>query len=349
MPAKVKTLKELAQRLEVSITTVSRALAGDPAIALKTRERVAEAARTYGYVPNTAARALVSGRSGFAGLVLPIRGPNLVDSFLGEFVTGLGQGLVSHGYHLILATAPEGEPELSVLRHLVESGRCDGVVVTRIAETDERIRYLSQRGVPFVAHGQLIDDSTSYNWIDTDGAHAFGEAFDMLYTLGHRHFGLVTISEPMTFRHRRQDGLADAIARRGDPAVRLDVATSPRFDRGARVEAINRMLHAAARPTAIIALFDDLALTVMEEAARAGLSIPRDLSVIGFDNVLASAYAPPGLTTFDALILQAARDIGQLIVDIIENKPATPKNKLIQPVFVGRASHGPAPLKAKNP
>jgi LacI family transcriptional regulator len=235
-----------------------------------------------------------------------------------------------------------------VLRHLVESGRCDGVVVTRIAETDERVRYLRERDIPFVAHGQLIDDNTSYNWIDTDGAHAFGEAFDMLYALGHRHFGLVTISEPMTFRHRRQDGLADAMARRGDPTVKLSVATSPRFDRGARVEAVNRMLHAPERPTAIIGLFDDLALTVMEEAARAGLSIPRDLSIVGFDNVLASAYAPPGLTTFDALILQAARDIGQLVVEIIEKRPATPKNKLIQPVFVGRASHGPAPVKTKN-
>ena len=95
-----KTLKELASRLEVSITTVSRALAGDRAIALKTRERVAEAARQLGYVPNTAARALVSGRSNFVGLVLPIRGPNLVDSFLGEFVTGLGEGLQSRGVDL---------------------------------------------------------------------------------------------------------------------------------------------------------------------------------------------------------------------------------------------------------
>lgn len=342
-----KTLKELARELDLSITTVSRALAGHEAIALKTRQRVAEAARAYGYVPNVAARTLVSGRSGFVGLVLPIRGPHLVDSFLGEFVTGLGEGLVSRGSHLILATAPEGEPELSVLRHLVESRRCDGVVITRIAETDERVRYLSERRIPFVAHGQLLDDSASYSWIDTDGAQAFAEAFDMLYELGHRHFGLVTIAEPMTFRHRRQDGLAEAIARRGDPSVRLDVATAPRFDRGARVEAVNRMLHAAERPTAILGLFDDLALTVMEEAARAGLSIPRDLSVIGYDNVLAAAYAPPGLTTFDAQIQQAARDIGQLIVDIIENGPARPQNKMIRPVFVPRASHGPAPTTSR--
>ena len=338
-----KTLKELAKELDVSITTVSRALAGHEAIALKTRQRVVEAARSYGYVPNLAARQLVSGRSGFVGLVLPVRGPNLVDFFLGEFITGLGEGLVSRGAHLILATAPEGEPELSVLRHLVESGRCDGVVVTRIAETDDRVAYLRERNVPFVAHGRLLDDTTSYNWVDTDGAEAFSAAFDMLYALGHRRFGLVTISEMMTFRHRRQDGLADAIARRGDPAVTLEVATAPRFDRRARVESINRLLHGPNRPTAIIGLFDDLALTVMEEATRAGLSVPRDLSVIGFDNVLASAYAPPGLTTFDASIQQAAREIGEMLITIIETKPEKPVNRLIKPTLVARASHGPVP------
>ena len=200
-----------------------------------------------------------------------------------------------------------------------------------------------ERKVPFVAHGRLLDDTTSYNWVDTDGAHAFGEAFNILYDLGHRKFGLVTISEMMTFRHSRQDGLADAIAARGDPAVTLEVATAPRFDRGARVESINRLFRSPNRPTAIIALFDDLALTVMEEAARAGLSIPRDLSVIGFDNVLASAYAPPGLTTFDAAIQQAAREIGDMLIGIVEERPKESVHRLIKPTLVARASHGPAP------
>jgi LacI family transcriptional regulator len=342
-----KTLKELASRLDVSITTVSRALAGDPAIAAGTRKRVAEAAREYGYVPNTAARTLVSGRSNFVGLVLPIRGPNLVDSFLGEFVTGLGEGLVSRGCDLMLATAAEPQTELSVLRHVVESGRADGVVITRIAEVDERLSYLQSRNVPFVAHGRLLDDETSYNWIDTDGAHAFGEAFEMLYALGHRRFGLVTIEEPMTFRHLRQDGLAEAIARRDDPAVKLDVVTAPRFDRGARIEAVNRLLQKPDRPTAIIALFDELALTVMEEAARGGLSIPRDLSVIGFDNIVASAYAPPGLTTFDASIRDASRAIGEMLVTVIRDRPQEPLTKLLKPKLVARASHGPVPQTTK--
>jgi LacI family transcriptional regulator len=342
---RAKTLKELAGHLNLSITTVSRALAGHQQIALETRKRVATAASELGYVANTAARTLVSGRSGFVGMVLPIRGPNLVDSFLGEFVTGLGEGLVSRGSDLILAAAALGQSELSVLRHVVESGRADGVVVTRIAEIDERLAYLRERDFPFVAHGRLLGADFPYNWLDTDGAHAFGEAFDMLYDLGHRHFGLVTISEPMTFRHLRQDGLAAAIARRGDPSVRLDVATAPRFDRGARIQAVNRMLEGPERPTAIIALFDELALTVMEEAARTGLSIPRDLSVIGFDNIAAAAYAPPGLTTFDASIRQCAREIAEMLLTVITEKSNGPLTRLIRPTLVARASHGLAPRR----
>jgi LacI family transcriptional regulator len=338
-----KTLKELARRLDVSITTVSRALAGDTAIALKTRERVAAAARETGYVPNPAARALVSGRSGFVGFVMPVRGPNFIDSYLGEFLTGLGEGLVEHGTDLFIATVPQGRSELTVLKHVVESRRADGVVVPRIGEDDERIRYLIERNFPFVAHGRLLDSSTPFNWMDADSTAAFAEAFELLYGLGHRHFGLVSITDPMTFRHLRERGLRDAISRCGDPSVILDVASAPRFDRGATVAAVNRLLRAERRPTAIIGLFDELALTVMEEASRAGLSIPRDLSVMGFDNIAAAAYAPPGLTTFEARTRDMAREIAGLLVEVIGNKAAEPRTRLLRPKLVSRASHGPVP------
>ncbi|WP_309083738.1 substrate-binding domain-containing protein [Chelativorans sp.] len=343
MATRGMTLKELARELDLSITTVSRALAGHEAIALRTRERVREAARAHGYVPNVAARQLVSGRSGFVGLVLPIRGPNFMDSYVGEFITGLGEGLVEHGIDLLIATAQPGQSELAVLKHVVESRRADGVVVPRIAERDERLAYLMERGFPFVAHGRLLNDRTSYNWLDTDSVTAFGEAFDLLYGLGHRHFGMVSITDPMTFRHLRERGMREAIARRGDPSVRLDIVAAPRFDRGATVAAINDLLHRPNRPTAILGIFDELALTVMEEAARAGLSIPRDLSVVGFDNITAAAYAPPGLTTFDAGTRIAAREIGHMLISAIEGPRDAKLTRLIRPKLVARASHGPAP------
>ena len=337
------TLRELAARLDVSVGTVSRALSGDPAIALKTRERVSKAARDYGYVPNMAARQLVSGRSGFVGFVIPVRGPNFIDSYLGEFLTGLGEGLVEHGMDLFIATVPAGRSELSVLRHVVESGRADGVVVPRIGEADERLAYLMDRDVPFVAHGRLLDSSAAFNWLDADSVSAFGQAFDLLYDLGHRHFGLVSISDPMTFRHLRERGLRDAIARRGDPNVILDVVSAPRFDRGATVAAVNTMIHSERRPTAMLGLFDELALTIMEEASRAGLSIPRDLSVVGFDNITAAAYAPPGLTTFEARTRESAHEIAGMLAAVIEKKPSIPLTRLVAPKLVLRSSHGPVP------
>lgn len=340
------TLKELAQALDLSIATVSRALGGYEDIAQQTRERVAAKARELGYVPNSAGRSLVSGRSGFVGLVLPIRGPDFVDSFLGEFITGLGEGLVAHGSDLLLVTAPQGQSELGVLEHLVRSGRADGVVLTRIAEDDARLTLLYERGFPFVAHGRLLNSAHHYHWLDTDGAAAFTHAFDMLYELGHRHFGLVTIEEPMTFRYDRERGLTEAITRRGDPSVTLKVARAPRFDASARSAAIAAMFEAGERPTAVLGLFDELALAALRHAASNGLSIPHDLSVIGFDNIAAAEFAPPGLTTFDQSTRDSARTIASMLHRVIEETPKEPVTHLKTARFIARGSHGPAPAES---
>lgn len=340
---RAKTLRELAGRLDLSMATVSRALAGHEQIALKTRQRVSEAARELGYVPNRAARQLVSGRSGFVGFLMPIRGPNLVDSYLGEFITGLGEGLVEHGLDLFLATVQQGQDELTVLRHVVESGRADGMVVPRIAEDDPRLTYLAMQRFPAVSHGRLLNGSATHNWLDSDGEAAFAEAFELLYAEGHRHIGLVTISDRMSFRHFREQGLRNAIAEKADLAVRLSVETFARFDKEGGIAAANRLLHLPDRPTAIIGLFDEVAMTVIEQANRMGLSVPRDLSVIGFDNIAASAYAPPGLTTFDARIRTSAREIANMLVSAIQDRPLKPLTRLVRPELVLRASHGPAP------
>jgi LacI family transcriptional regulator len=340
---RVTTLKELAEKLDISVATASRALAGHSRIAKATRERVAEAAREFGYVPNTAARALVSGRSGFAGLVLPMRGSGLVDPFLGEFLTGLTEGLSSHGTDVFLATVPEGRTELQVIQNLVEARRADGLVLARTTEDDPRVAYLSSRGFPFVSHGRVTATLPFHHWFDTDGGGAFAEAFDLLHSLGHRRFGLVTIAEPMTFRRLREEGLRAAIARRGEPAVSLAVVAAPRFDAAARTAAVHGLLTRPDRPTAVLGLFDGLALSVLIEAHRLGLSVPRDLSVIGFDNIGAAEHARPALTTFDAAIHHCAVEIAGILARVMAAQPARPITRVIEARFVPRASHGPAP------
>jgi LacI family transcriptional regulator len=345
MANRSKTLKDLAAKLDISVATASRALAGYDRIAVKTRERVAEAAREIGYVPNRAARALVSGRSGFVGLALPVRGYGQEDAFLDEFVAGLASGFGRLGVDLFLTAVPEGKSELAVIQNVVEARRADGLVLARVEEEDARIDYLIEHGFPFVAHGRIIDTKCTYSWFDTDGRTAFSEAFELLYALGHRHFALVTISEPMTFRRERSDGLAGAIARCGDPEIRIDTVASPRFDREARSADIRRLLEPADRPTAIIGLFDGIAISVMQEAAGLGLSIPADLSVVGFGNTPVARHAMPGLTTFDAAVYDAAEEIAAMLTRAIAAPDDLPQTCLRHAPLVPRGSHGPSPRR----
>jgi LacI family transcriptional regulator len=340
---RVTTLKELAEKLDISVATASRALAGHSRIAKATRDRVAEAAREFGYVPNAAARALVSGRSGFAGLVLPMRGSGMVDPFLGEFLTGLTEGLSVHGTDVFLATVPEGRSELQVIQNLVETRRADGLVLARTTEDDPRVAYLSGRGFPFVSFGRVMATLPFHNWLDTDGGWAFAEAFDLLYGLGHRRFGLVTIAEPMMFRRLREEGLRAAIARRADPAVSLAVVSAPRFDAPARETAIRGLLTRPDRPTAVLGIFDGIALSVLVEAHRLGLAVPGDLSVIGYDDIGAAEHARPPLTTFGAAIHDCAVEIAGVLAAVMAAQPARPITRVVEPKFVPRASHGPGP------
>jgi LacI family transcriptional regulator len=336
-----RTLKELARKLGVSPATVSRALADHARISPETRERVQEAAREAGYVPNRAARALVTGKgSGFVGLVLSDPGYGREHSYLGEFVQGLGQRFSEHGIDLFLAFVPEGQSEMQVIRNIVSSRRADGLVLGRTTEADPRIDYLIERHFPFVAHGRTDLDAAPFDWLDTDGAAAFDEGFRLVHGLGHRRIGLISIEEPMTFRQHRVEGLRAAM--QGTDAT-LTIAASPRYDVGARDEAIRAMLAAPDRPTAVLCLFDGLALSVLDIAARLGLSVPRDLTVIGFDNIGPAAHARPGLTTFDSDTLASARDLAGMLIDRLASRDAPPVHRLVRPRLVLRESHGPAP------
>lgn len=339
------TIKDIARALGLSPSTVSRALSGHARIPEATRTKVRDLAQDLGYAPNRAAQTLVGKRnSGFAGLVLTDPGYGREDSYLGEFLSGLGQGLGDDGVDLFLAAIPQGQSELSVIQNIVASRRADGLILGRTSEVDPRVDFLMQTGFPFVTHGRLAAHEAAHDWVDTDGFTAFGEAFDMLYDLGHRQFALLTIEEPMTFRLHRTEGLMQAIERRGDPSVSVSIVTSPRYNNARRRQVIHDMLIGKPRPTAVIAMFDGLAMAVLQEAESLSLAVPEAVSVVGFDNIASAATARPGLTTFDSNTYEAARDCAQMLLARIANPKAPTAHHLIRPKLVLRASHGPVPI-----
>lgn len=340
----VATIKDIARALGLSPSTVSRALSGHDRIPESTRAKVRQVAQELGYAPNRAAQTLVGKRnSGFAGLVLTDPGYGREDSYLGEFLSGLGHGLGQNGVDLFLAAIPQGQSELSVIQNIVASRRADGLILGRTSEVDPRVDFLIEAGFPFVTHGRVAAEDRLHDWVDTDGFTAFGDAFDMLYALGHRHFALLTIEELMTFRLHRTEGLMRAIERRGDPEVTVSIVTSPRYDSARRQQVIHGMLTTTPRPTAVIAMFDGLAMAVLQVAENLSLHVPGEVSVVGFDNIASAATARPGLSTFDSDTFAAARTCAEMLIDRIADPDRPPAHHLIRPKLVLRASHGPVP------
>jgi LacI family transcriptional regulator len=336
-------LKELAADLRLSVTTVSRALAGYSDVAADTRERVRQLAEKRGYVASRVGRMLVSGRTNFVGMILPFAATQIIDAFLGEFLIGLTDSLAEHDRDLFLAAVPRGKSDDAVLRHLVDGAQVDGIVITRLTENDPRAHTLIDRDIPFVAHGRILDDGRPFSWYDTDGEAAFAELAGMLVELGHRRFALMAPNVPYTYAHFRRRGFEAGLARAGLALPPDRVALVTPGDEAAAAEAARRLLTLDPRPTALVALIDPLALAALATARHLGLVVPADLTVVGFDNLPGADYA--GLSTFDQQSRLSGRAVGEMIVARIDKGAAGIETRLMRPHFVARASHGPAPAE----
>ena len=336
-------LKELAESLNLSITTVSRALGGYSDVSAKTRGRVAEAAAAIGYVPSRIGRMLVSGRSNFVGMVLPVTRGETMDPFMGEFVAGLAEGLAERERDLVLAAVPPGKSDLDLLRHMVDGLRADAVVLNRLTCDDPRVGYLAERGVPFVTHGRVLTPGLAYPWLDTDGKGAFVNLARRLARLGHRHFALIGPIQPYSYAHFRRIGFESGLASVGIALAPKTIATASTGPSGDAVAVAGRLLDADPRPTALICLTDRLAFAALNAARQRGLSIPQDLSVVGFDDVPTAAHASPPLTTFSQRTGDTVISLCAMIETAIEKGNGAVEPQLITPTFIERASHGPAP------
>lgn len=349
------TLKDLAKKLDVSIATVSRALSGHDRISPATRERVEIAAREIGYCPNRAAKALVSGRTGLAALVLPAGESDRCGERIGAFITKLGAALSRRGIDLIVSPLSEDRSETEALSEMIRSRKADGIILTRIRQNDPRLVLLTERRFPHVACGPLDPGMVATGagaataWVAWDAAAAAARATQFLLSLGHRRFLLIRDHTTTTFAAQWVEGVGRALRAAGDTEARVVAATVSRRNRILRERDLRRQLLRPRRPTAVLATDDDLALSVLDAAERMQVDVPRELSVVGFGDFAASAHRPPGLTTFDPDLARFTEMIAQALETCLHGEPqnAPPAPNRITPRMVLRGSHGPAPRDAR--
>jgi LacI family transcriptional regulator len=333
-------LKDIASALGLSVTTVSRALAGYSDVSQQTRKRVLATAEAMGYVPDATGQRLRMQRTNTLGFIVPTVGPRNSDPFFSELVAGIGSEAARHSYDLLISTVGPGPMESEVYHRYIMGRRVDGLIVVRTRQNDARIALLQASGFPFVAYGRTADEA-AFPWVDTDGETGVGEAVKHLVALGHRRIGYVRGPEELMFSALRWRGFRRAMEEY-QLAVEPGLIVFGDLTQGGGRAMAGQLLDLQQPPTALILGNDLMALGAITAAQTRGLEVGRDVSIVGFDDIAQAEHAHPALTTLNQPIYQIATLVTTMLIQILEDKPLQPSQVLLTPTLMVRQSTGPA-------
>ena len=333
------TLKDLAAKLGLSITTVSRALAGYGDVAESTRQRVLAAAEEMGYVPDANARRLQKGRTDTLGFVIPTHGPRFSDPFFSDFLSGIGNESSRHNFDLLVSTRPPDTlEEQAAYRRMVEGRLVDGMFVVWTRVEDWRIQYLARIDLPFVSFGRS-DLDLDFAYVDEDGRRGLELVTQHLIDLGHQRIAFISAPQNLMFCRSRRSGFSAVLKRSGVNLSPEYHVTGDLTQRGG-LQAMNQLLDLSPQPTAVVACNDLMALGAISAAQKRGLVVGRDIAVTGFDDIPLAEHSHPSLTT----VRQPVYDIGcrvcDMLICLVKGEELAERHVLMQPELVVRESSG---------
>ena len=298
------SIKDIAKAAGVSHSTVSRALSDSPLVSDETKARVQHLAQEMGYSPNTLARSLVTRQTYTVGVVVT----TIADPFIAEVVQGIEATAHDHGYTVVLCTSgAEPEREIAAVE-MLRSKRVDGVIVTSSRVGALYLEHLERIGVPIVLINNHNEQSGRYTFtVTVDNRHGGCLATDHLIQLGHQRIAYVTAPADHSSDLDRMTGYRQALVDSGiEPNPELIVPGNGRADGGAR--ALGALMALDVLPGAVFCYNDMTAIGLINAARGAGLAVPSDLAVAGFDDIPFATYCCPPLTT----IAQPKVEMGQL-------------------------------------
>jgi LacI family transcriptional regulator len=334
------SMKDVANHAAVSIATVSNALNRPELLNATTLARIHESIDILGFVRNGTAAQLRSGKSKTLGLVVP----NIANPFFTDISRGVEDVASDKGYSLFLCNSDENpDKEESYLRLLMEQ-RVDGLLIRPTEDSNERLQELRQRGFGMVLLNRTTEDR-DFCSVSIDGERGTSDAVEYLYELGHRHIALVTWSVKNPAFAQRGKGVLKSTKRLG---MQLTTVTVQGMNNGSGEVAAHKLLalhdRVEDRPTAILCANDLLALDAMRGLIEAGLRVPEDISVIGFDDIEFCANARVPLTSVSVPRYKMGATAAALLIEECETNGDHSHQKIVfQPKLIIRSSSGPAP------
>lgn len=332
------TLEDIAKRAGVSRSTVSRVINNHPHVRPEVRERVWKIIRELNYQPHAVARSLAKRQTSVIGLIIPQAVAVIfADPFFPTVIRGISDACNSSGYYLMLALFSSSKEEAGLYNRFIRSGHLDGVIISSTVVDDPLIPRLLEDKVPFVLIGRYPDDPR-VNYVDADNVTGAQMAVDYLLRLGHRRIAMITGPLGYIAARDRYEGYKQALQKRG-LIVDENLVVESDFSESGGYQAMKELLRW--EPTAVFAASDAMAMGAMKAIREAGLRIPDDVSVIGFDDHEFASYTTPPLTTVRQPIYRLGFTATTTLVEILEGKVETPQHLVLPTELILRNTCAP--------
>ena len=318
-------IKELAKKLGLSITTVSRALGGYSDVSEKTRERVKKFANKYKYSPNPYASTLASGKAKTVGYVLPIYGTNTSTLNQGnffQFISGMSEELLSESIQLQILFAKSEEEELKAYKKLITEHKIENIVLQNLKTKDRRIEILNKYKINYVAWGKTKDKS-NYSWVDLDNDKAIEVIINYLIKKNHTQIAYINISEKYNFANERKSSFLKNL--------KLNkINFNPNYYASVKLEEpeksfeiIKKMLMKNKKISAIICSTEFSALSAIKACNYLNYKIGKDISIITFDGALVRDLSSPPITAVSFPVKELGKRAINILLDKNKNQPVS--------------------------
>ncbi|MEW9697883.1 LacI family DNA-binding transcriptional regulator [Paenibacillus sp. SI8] len=325
------TIKDIARIAGVSHTTVSRALNDSPLINEETKERIRAIAEQMDYTPNFNAKSLVLDRSYNLGLFFTTLNKGTSAGFFYEAIRGVN-GVIQDRYQLIVKGIDDYRSFHSITRKSF-----DGIIVVSQSDDDQPfIEHAAGKGIPLVVLNRPVETTGVLNVLSDEEQGAF-LAGSYLIEQGHRKIALIEGRADFKSAQNRKEGFERAMTHSG-VSVREDYRFPGLYDLESGHKAMKQFLALPDRPTAVFCCNDEMALGAMKAISEAGMQVPRDVSIIGFDDTLFAAYVTPALTTVRRPIEQISTEGAIRLLGNIENKLHETEQLLVKTELIVRES-----------
>jgi DNA-binding LacI/PurR family transcriptional regulator len=331
------TIKDIAKQAGVSHTTVSRALRDSPLISDQTTQRIKKIASDLYYHPSFAARSLKTNRSQALGVIVS----HIDDPFFSEILQGIDDIAQASGYSMFIAASQQDADRENAIVQTMREHRVDGVILCSPGFTPEQSFQLNSYDIPIVAinNQSNVDYQFSIYHDDIDGGR---QACEHLISLGHKRIGYLGDATSGRTTRERLTGFQQAMLEAGLKVYNGYIHQVQGNNANQGYQATDYFLDLDIQPTALICYNDMIAVGVLKRLRQAGLQVPDDISVTGFDNILVSDFTNPTLTTIDQpkrfLGAEAARMMLEQLNARINSTRVEPKVKRLKGMLLIRQS-----------